>query len=59
MDTGRGTGIPGFIPQIAGMASEHRKQLRTGAAARSDVAMLHAEVRVVRVTEPHAPPNEA
>ena len=37
------------------MPSEHREQLRAGAAARSDVEMLHAEVRVVRVTEPHAP----
>ena len=40
---------------IPGMASEHRKQLRAGAAARPDIEMLHAEVRVVRVTEPHPP----
>ena len=40
---------------IPGMPSEHREQLRAGAAARSDVEMLHAEVRVVRVTEPHPP----
>ena len=50
---------PGRSPvssrQIPGMASEHRKQLRAGAAAGSDVEMLHAEVRVVCVTEPHLP----
>ena len=35
------------------MPSEHRKQLRAGAARPQEV--LHAEVRVERVTEPHAP----
>ena len=40
---------------IPGMPSEHRKQLRAGAAARTDVEVLHAEVRVERVTEPDAP----
>ena len=30
-------------------------RLRAGAAARTDVEMLHAEVRVERVAEPHAP----
>ena len=47
--------IPGFKPGDSGIPSEHRKQLRAGAAARSDVEMLHAEVRVERVAEPHAP----
>ena len=37
------------------MPLEDRKQLRTGAAACSDVEMLHAEVRVERVAEPHPP----
>ena len=42
---------------IPGMPSEHRKQLRAGAAAGSDVEMLHAtaKVRVERVAKPHAP----
>ena len=35
--------------------SEHREQLRAGAAARSDIEMLHAEVKVKRVAEPHPP----
>ena len=47
--------IPAFIRGIPGMPSKHRKQLRAGAAARSDVEMLHAEVRVERVAEPQAP----
>ena len=40
---------------IPGTFSEHREQLRAGAAARSDVEMLHAEVKVERVAKPHAP----
>ena len=47
--------IPGFKPGDPRYASEHREQLRAGAAARTDVEMLHAEVRVERVAEPHAP----
>ena len=40
---------------ISGMRPEHREQLRAGAATRSDVEMLHAEVRVERVApKPHA-----
>ena len=37
------------------MPSEHREQLRAGAAAPTDVEMLHAEVWVERVAEPNAP----
>ena len=40
-----GVAIPSSVVlcrRVPGMASEHRKQLRAGAAARSDVEMLYA-----------------
>ena len=43
------------VQGIGENVDQHRKQLRAGAAARSEVEMLHAEVRVERVAEPHPP----
>ena len=40
---------------IPGMPSKHREQLRARGPRRPHVEVLHAEVRVERVTEPDAP----